>query len=103
VLDLREGPEGVRLRVRVQPRTSRDAIGGERDGALVVRLTARPVEGAANEALVRFLGRALGVAPSAVRVASGATGRNKVLAIAGLDAAAVRARLAAAPDGSRRR
>jgi uncharacterized protein (TIGR00251 family) len=103
VLDLREGPEGVRLRVRVQPRASRDAIGGERDGALVVRLTARPVEGAANEALVRFLGRALGVAPSAVRVASGATGRNKVLAIAGLDAAAVRARLAAAPDGSRRR
>jgi uncharacterized protein (TIGR00251 family) len=101
VLDLREGPEGVTLRVRVQPRASRDAIGGEREGALLVRLCAPPVEGAANEALVRFLGKALGVAPSAVRVAAGARGRNKVLRVAGLDAAAVRARLAPAPDASR--
>jgi len=100
VLDLREGPEGVRLRVRVQPRASRDAIGGEREGALVVRLTAPPVEGAANEALARLLGKALGVAPSAVRITGGATGRNKVLAVAGLDAAAVRARLDPAGDGS---
>lgn len=92
-LDLRESPEGVRLRVRVQPRASRDALGGERQGALVVRIAAPPVEGAANEALVRFLGKTLGVAPSAVGIVSGATGRNKVLAIAGLDAAAVRERL----------
>jgi uncharacterized protein len=55
----------VTLRVRVQPRASRDALAGEREGALVVRLTAPPVEGAANEALARFLGRTLGVAPSA--------------------------------------
>jgi len=101
VLDLREGPEGVRLRVRVQPRASRDAIGGEREGALLVRLTAPPVEGAANEALTRLMGRALGVAPSAVRIAGGTTGRNKVLAIGGLDAAAVRERLAAASERSR--
>jgi len=79
--------------VRVQPRASRDALAGEREGALLVRLTAPPVEGAANEALARLLGRALGVAPSAVRVVGGATGRNKRVAVAGLDAAAVRARL----------
>ena len=54
------------LRVRVQPRASRDALGGEREGPCVVRLTAPPVEGAANRALARLLGRALGVAPSAV-------------------------------------
>ena len=65
-LDLRDGEGGITLRVRVQPRASRDALGGEREGALVVRLTAPPVEGAANEALARFLGKALGVAPSAV-------------------------------------
>ena len=94
-LDLRDGKGGVTLRVRVQPRASRDGLSGEREGALVVRLTASPVEGAANEALSRFLGKALGVAPSAVRVVSGATGRNKVVSVSGLGAAAVRERLGA--------
>ena len=92
-LDLRESDAGLTLRVRVQPRASRDALSGEREGALVVRLTAPPVEGAANEALVRFLGKALGVAPSAVRVVGGAAGRNKVVSVAGLDAATARERL----------
>jgi uncharacterized protein (TIGR00251 family) len=92
-LDLRDTAAGLTLRVRVQPRASRDALSGEREGALVVRLTAPPVEGAANEALSRFLGKALGVAPSAVRVVSGATGRNKVVSVSGLDAATARERL----------
>jgi uncharacterized protein (TIGR00251 family) len=93
-LDLRATADGVTLRVRVLPRASKDALSGEREGALVVRLTAPPVEGAANEALARFLGKTLGVAPSAVRVLSGATGRNKVVSVAGLDAAVARERLA---------
>ena len=92
-LDLRDTAEGLTLRVRVQPRAARDGLGGEREGALVVRLTAPPVEGAANEALARFLGKKLGVAPTAVRVVSGATGRNKVVRVAGLDAASARERL----------
>ncbi len=92
-LDIRTTEAGVTLRVRVQPRASRDALSGEREGALVVRLTAPPVEGAANEALARFLGKALGVAPSAVRVVSGASGRNKVVSVGGVDAATVRERL----------
>jgi uncharacterized protein (TIGR00251 family) len=92
-LDLRDTDAGLTLRVRVQPRASREALGGEREGALVVRLTAPPVDGAANEALVRVLGKALGVAPSAVRVVAGTTGRNKVVAVAGLDAATARERL----------
>ena len=91
---------GITLRVRVQPRASRDALGGEREGALVVRLTAPPVEGAANEALARFLGRTLGVAPSAVRVVSGTAGRDKLVAIAGLDAATARG--SASPRDRRR-
>ncbi len=94
-LDLRATGDGLTLRVRVQPRASRDALSGEREGALVVRLTAPPVEGAANEALARFLGKALGVAPSAVRVVSGLTGRNKVVRVAGLDPATARERLGA--------
>ena len=94
-LDLRDTADGLTLRVRVQPRASKDALGGERDGALVVRLCAAPVEGAANEALARFLGRTLGIAPSAVRVVRGLTGRSKLVAVAGLDAAAARERLGA--------
>jgi uncharacterized protein (TIGR00251 family) len=92
-LDLREDGDQVVLRVRVQPRASRDALGGERDGALVVRLTAPPVDGAANKALLRFLARALGLAPSALRIATGAKGRDKRVSVAGLDSAAVFARL----------
>ncbi len=94
-LDLRDTGEGVTLRVRVKPRASRDALGGEREGALVVRLSAPPVEGAANEALARFLGKTLGIAPSAVRILKGLAGRQKLVAVAGLDAATARERLGA--------
>jgi uncharacterized protein (TIGR00251 family) len=94
-IELEEGPEVLTLRVRVQPRASRDAFAGTREGALVVRLTAPPVEGAANRALARFLGRTLGVAPSSVRILGGATGRHKRLAVSGIGAAAARERLRA--------
>jgi uncharacterized protein (TIGR00251 family) len=93
-LDLRDTADGLTLRVRVQPRASKDALVGEREGALVVRLTAPPVEGRANDALARVLGRALGVAPSSVRVLRGESGRDKLVAVAGLAAAAARERLA---------
>ena len=56
-LDLRDTPQGVTLRVRVQPRSSRNALAGEREGALVVRLTAPPVEGRANQALAAMGGQ----------------------------------------------
>jgi uncharacterized protein len=91
---VRDVAGGVSLRVRVSPRASRDEMAGERDGALVVRLTAPPVEGQANAALVRFLARRLGVAPSTVSVARGAKGRDKVLLVAGARADDVRASLA---------
>ena len=84
------------LKVRVQPRASRDALGGVRAGALVVRLSAPPVDGRANEALARFLGSVLDLPPSAITLLRGATGRDKVLRIAGIDSATVRARLAGA-------
>jgi uncharacterized protein len=93
-VDWRDTETGLTLRVRVQPRASKDALAGERDGALVVRLTAPPVDGAANEALARFLGEALDVAPSAVRIVSGAAGRNKLVSVSGIDVATARARLA---------
>jgi uncharacterized protein (TIGR00251 family) len=92
-LDLRDTGSGLTLRVRVQPRASKDAVGGEREGALVVRVSAPPVEGRANEALARLLGKALGVAPSAVRVLRGESGRDKLVAVDGVSAETARGRL----------
>lgn len=86
---------GVRIRLRVQPRASRNEVAGEHGDALRVRLTAPPVDGAANEALVRFLAERLGVTRSAVRLVAGASGRSKVVEIDGLGEVQARARLVA--------
>ena len=76
----------VRFGVHVQPRASRTEIAGERDGALRVRLTAPPVDDAANEALVELLAKALGVARRDIRIVGGATSRRKVVEIHGVTA-----------------
>jgi uncharacterized protein (TIGR00251 family) len=77
----------------VLPRASRDGLGGIRNGALVVRLTAPPVEGAANAALVRFLARALDLPAGAVTLVRGDRGRDKLVRVAGLDVPALLERL----------
>jgi uncharacterized protein (TIGR00251 family) len=83
----------ARIAVRVQPRARRDEIAGERDGALLVRVTAPPVEGKANDALRKLLAKRLGIAPGRVSVVHGASGRKKVVEIEGLNDEAVRHRL----------
>ena len=80
-------PTGIRLRVRVQPRASRTEIVGPYGNAVKVRLAAPPVEGAANEALARFIARHLGVPRSAVSIESGATSRSKIIDVDGIDLA----------------
>ncbi|HKM90194.1 MAG TPA: DUF167 domain-containing protein [Candidatus Acidoferrales bacterium] len=92
-LEAHESDGEVRFAVRVQPRASRNAIEGVRDGALRIRLTAPPVEGEANEALVRLLAARLNVPKSAVRIVSGERGRTKRVAVRGVTAAQVRALL----------
>ena len=77
----------VTFKVRVVPRSSRTEIVGEHDGALRVRLTAPPVEGAANLALVRLLARALDVSPGAVEIISGKSSRTKTFSIKGFSVA----------------
>jgi uncharacterized protein (TIGR00251 family) len=85
---------GVGITVRVQPKASRTALDGVADGVLRVRVAAPPVDGAANEALCRFLAReVLGVAPGRVSVGRGASGRDKVVVVAGLSVDEVRAAL----------
>jgi uncharacterized protein (TIGR00251 family) len=91
MLDIREQNGEVVFSVRVQPRAARDAVGGIWQGALRVRLTAPPVEGEANDALVRLLAERLNVPRSAVKLLSGQRGRTKRVAVRGASAAAVQA------------
>ncbi len=86
-------PSGVRIRVRVQPRASRSEVAGVHGDSVRVRLTAPPVEGAANEALVRFMADRLGVPRGAVRLVAGETGRTKVVAVDGIGTPEARGRL----------
>ncbi|MBF0127943.1 MAG: YggU family protein [Magnetococcales bacterium] len=73
------------LAVRVQPRASREKLGGVREGHLSAALTAPPVDGAANEALQKLLARSLEVAPGRVRIVQGEHSRNKTVRIIGPD------------------
>ena len=82
MIEIREHDEAVIFRVRVVPRASRNAIEGEHDGALKVRLTAPPVEDRANEALRRLLAEHLKVPVSAVKIMAGQRSRIKRVAIA---------------------
>lgn len=75
--------DGLVLHVRVQPRASRDEITGIQDGRIRLRLTAPPVEGAANEACQKFLAEILGVPKSAVRLTAGQKAREKTFHVQG--------------------
>ncbi len=86
-------PEGVRLRLRVQPRASSEEVAGITGDAIRLRLRAPPVEGAANEALVRFLAARLGVPRSAIALEAGRAGRDKLVTVAGVTAEEVARRL----------
>lgn len=84
---------GCRIRVRAQPRASRTELAGLHGDALKIRVAAPPVDGAANEAIVRLLARSLGVPPGAVRIARGGSGRTKLIEVRGVDATTAAARL----------
>jgi len=82
------------LRVRIQPRAGRSQIVGWRaDGALRVRVAAAAVEGQANDALTALLAASLRLRPSAVTIAHGTRGRDKLVRVAGLTTAEIRHRL----------
>jgi uncharacterized protein (TIGR00251 family) len=78
------------LHVRLQPRARRDEVVGERAGAIVIRVTAPPVDGKANAALCAFVARAAGVPPSRVSVVRGQTSRDKVVRVEGAEEMALR-------------
>ena len=84
---------GARIDIRVMPRSPTNGIDGVRDGRILVRVTAAPVDGAANDAVVATVAAALDLPRRSIRVVSGGTSRNKTIEITGLDPATARVRL----------
>lgn len=88
--DVKMTGDAIVIAVRVLPRASRDAIEGEWNGALKVRLTAPPADGRANEACCRLLARELKIPLSAVRILTGERSRTKRIELRGVTAEQVR-------------
>ncbi len=86
-------PDGVSLAIKLQPRASANEIAGPLGNELRVKVTAPPVEAAANEALIRLLAETLDCPRSRVEILRGHTSRHKVIKLRGLSADAVLARL----------
>ncbi|MCI0661303.1 MAG: DUF167 domain-containing protein [Acidobacteria bacterium] len=77
---------GVTFAVRVQPRASRSGVAGELDGALKVRLASPPVDGEANDELVRVLAKLFDVSRAQIEIISGQTSKNKLVWVKGISA-----------------
>jgi uncharacterized protein (TIGR00251 family) len=92
--------DGVRLCLRVAPGARRDAFVGVHGDALKLAVRAVPEKGRANDAVLRVLADALGVAARQVSLVAGGASRDKVVAVRGLGPDEVRARLASALDGA---
>jgi uncharacterized protein len=87
--------QATQIRVRLTPRAARDHIASDDSDGYLVRVTAPPVDGRANDALCRLIARRAGIAPSRVTLVRGAKSREKVVSVEGVDAAALRERLLA--------
>jgi uncharacterized protein (TIGR00251 family) len=81
MLALTDKQEGIVVKVAVVPRASRNQVAGLKGDALKIKLTAPPVEGAANNACLQFLAKALGLPKSKLAILSGASSRNKRILI----------------------
>jgi uncharacterized protein (TIGR00251 family) len=88
LIELKEQKGAITFAVRVVARASRTEIAGEHEGALRVRVAAPPVEGAANEELMRFIAKSLGVAARDVEIISGHTSKMKVVRVCNASRAA---------------
>ncbi len=97
---VRAAPGGTEIAVVVKPRASRTELVGIRDGAYEVRIAAPPVDDAANDELVRFLAKLLGVPRSAVEVARGDRSKHKGIRVLGLTPGEAESRLGAAESGA---
>ncbi len=92
-MPIQEHPDGVVVKVRVQPRASKNRIAGALGDAVKVMLTAPPVDGAANTACVKFFADLFKLPRSQVEILSGHTGRTKLLKIHGIKMAQLKEKI----------
>jgi uncharacterized protein (TIGR00251 family) len=95
---VRDTPHGATFSVKVHPRAKKNAITGEMGDVLKLALTAPPVDGAANDACIRFLAELLDVPRASVTIAAGESSRQKLIRVTGLSAAEVERRLRASVE-----
>jgi len=77
VISIRKTPEGLAFKVLVQPRSSKNMIAGFHDGVLKIKLTAPPVDNAANKMCLKFLAKSIGIAKSSLEIIAGHHSRHK--------------------------
>jgi uncharacterized protein len=95
MVPVKEIAGGVTFAIKVHPRARKNAITGTMGDALKLALTAPPVEGKANQAVIEFFADLFAIPRSSVTIASGETSRNKIVRITGLNRTAVEQRLSA--------
>jgi len=96
MIPVHESAKGITFAVKVHPRARKNAITGIVGNALKLALTAPPVEGRANQAVIEFFAELFAIPRSSVTIASGETSRNKIVRISGLSRGTVEERLSAA-------
>jgi uncharacterized protein len=95
MIDIKVEDNSVSFSVRVIPRSSKSEIVGEHDGAMKVKLKAPPVDGAANDEMIRLLAKELGVSRSEVEITSGQTSKTKRVRIGNTNTSRIRSILKA--------
>ncbi|MBC2713966.1 MAG: YggU family protein [Desulfobacteraceae bacterium] len=81
MLDIKKTDTGICFKIYVQPKASKNTIVGLHDDALKIRLTAPPVDGAANKLCIKYLSKITGISKAAFEIASGHTSRTKQILI----------------------
>jgi uncharacterized protein (TIGR00251 family) len=84
-LEIKSCKAGIQFAAAIQPRASRNQIIGIHNHCLKIKLTSPPVDGAANQACIKFLAKAFGISPSCVSIVKGETSRNKTIQFEGMD------------------
>jgi uncharacterized protein (TIGR00251 family) len=91
----------ARLNIRVQPGSSKNMISGYADGVLNIKITTRPEKGKANESLIKYLSKLLGVAKRNISIQKGITSRNKLIVIQGTSTSNAISLLLSSTDGEK--
>jgi uncharacterized protein (TIGR00251 family) len=100
--EFKDGRIGAAIAVRLTPRAKINQVGDFlEDGSIKIRITAPPVNGKANRALIKYLSNILGIPVSSVEIVAGDKGRNKIIGIYGLTIAEVNQKIMAAKSGNK--